>query len=117
MLPDAKPIARFPELPDEQIVAIVKEGEAGRKVADVCRANGAKLAPGEHGLEHVPSIDCTLSRASSDDGVELVYEGDDLPLALGDILQNGLEPFLELAPILRTRNQRPDIQSDDSFVL
>jgi putative transposase len=25
---------------DEQIVAIVKEGEAGRKVADVCRANG-----------------------------------------------------------------------------
>ena len=23
---------------DEQIVAIVKEGEAGRKVADVCRA-------------------------------------------------------------------------------
>jgi putative transposase len=25
---------------DEQIVAIVKEGEAGRNVADVCRANG-----------------------------------------------------------------------------
>jgi putative transposase len=25
---------------EEQIVAIVKEGEAGRKVADVCRANG-----------------------------------------------------------------------------
>ena len=25
---------------DEQILAIVKEGEAGRKVADVCRANG-----------------------------------------------------------------------------
>ena len=25
---------------DEQILAIVKEGEAGRKVTDVCRANG-----------------------------------------------------------------------------
>ena len=25
---------------DEQILAIVKEGEAGRKVADVCRAHG-----------------------------------------------------------------------------
>jgi putative transposase len=25
---------------DEQIVAIVKEGEAGRKVADVCRTHG-----------------------------------------------------------------------------
>ena len=24
----------------EQILAIVKEGEAGRKVADLCRANG-----------------------------------------------------------------------------
>ena len=25
---------------NEQILAIVKEGEAGRKVADLCRANG-----------------------------------------------------------------------------
>ena len=25
---------------DEQILAIVKEGEAGRRVADLCRANG-----------------------------------------------------------------------------
>jgi putative transposase len=25
---------------DEQILAIVKEGEAGRKVADVCRVHG-----------------------------------------------------------------------------
>jgi putative transposase len=25
---------------DEQILAIVKEGEAGRKVADLCRAHG-----------------------------------------------------------------------------
>ena len=25
---------------DEQILAIVKEGETGRKVADLCRANG-----------------------------------------------------------------------------
>ena len=25
---------------DEQILAIVKEGEAGRKVVDLCRANG-----------------------------------------------------------------------------
>ena len=25
---------------DEQMLAIVKEGEAGRKVADLCRANG-----------------------------------------------------------------------------
>jgi putative transposase len=25
---------------DEQILAIVKEGEAGRKVADLCGANG-----------------------------------------------------------------------------
>ncbi len=28
---------------DEQILAIVKEGEAGRKVADLCRANGSSL--------------------------------------------------------------------------
>ena len=30
---------------DEQILAIVKEGEAGRKVADLCRANGITEQP------------------------------------------------------------------------
>jgi putative transposase len=29
---------------DEQILAIVKEGEAGLKVADLCRANGITRA-------------------------------------------------------------------------
>jgi Transposase len=30
---------------DEQILAIVKEGEAGRKVADLCRHHGTDVLP------------------------------------------------------------------------
>ena len=44
---------------DEQILAVVKEGEAGRKVADVCRTHGIteqtlaimKLKPGDKVLD------------------------------------------------------------------
>ncbi len=31
---------KWSKFTDEQILAIVKEGEAGRKVADLCRPNG-----------------------------------------------------------------------------
>ena len=33
-------VLAFPKFTDEQILAIVKEGEAGRKVADLCRVHG-----------------------------------------------------------------------------
>ena len=38
---------------DEQILAIVKKGEAGRKVSDLCRANG------------IPSRRTTVGRRST----------------------------------------------------
>ena len=53
---------------DEQIVAIVKEGEAGRKVADVCRTNGITAQtcfagrPSRAGSSSATFNDCGNSR-------------------------------------------------------
>src|SRR5207253_129962 len=67
------------------------------------RADQAELAPGEHRLDHVAGVDRALGAAGAHDRVELVDEGDDLALGVGDLLENGLEPLLELAPVLRAR--------------
>ena len=63
-------------------------------------ADEAELAAGQHGLDHLPGVHRPLGRAGADDGVQLVDEGDDLALGVGDLLQHGLEPLLELAPVL-----------------
>ena len=42
---------------DEQILAIVKEGEAGRKVADLCRAYRPEQ------IQRAPSVSTILSRS------------------------------------------------------
>ena len=69
------------------------------------RADGVKLTTREHRLQHVGSVDGPLSRAGADHGVQLVDEQDDLALARGDLLKDGLEPLLELAAILRPGEQ------------
>src|ERR1041384_6143610 len=47
----------------------------------------AQLAAGQHRLEHVARVHRALGLAGADDGVQLVDEHDELPLAVGDLLQ------------------------------
>src|ERR671923_163586 len=61
------------------------------------RADRVQLAAGEHRLEQVARVHRALGRAGTDDGVQLVDEQDDLALAVLDLLQDRLEPLLELA--------------------
>ncbi len=75
-------------------------------------ADHPELTPGEHRLEHVASIHRTLGRAGADDGVQLVDERDDLAFALLDLVQHGLQPFLELAAILCPGHHRAEVQCD-----
>jgi hypothetical protein len=56
---------------------------------------------GEHRLEHVAGVHRALGLAGADERVQLVEEGDDLALALLDLLEHGLEPLLELPAVLR----------------
>ena len=72
----------------------------------------AELAAGQHRLDHVAGVHRPLGRAGADDGVELVDEGDDLALGVGDLLQDRLQPLLELAPVLGPGDHRPTGRGD-----
>ena len=81
------------------------------------RADGVQLAARQHRLEHVAGVHGALGRARADDGVQLVDEQDDLPGRVGDLLEHGLEPLLELAAVLGAGDQRAHVQRDDALVL
>nr|BFE70017.1 hypothetical protein GCM10020092_033180 [Actinoplanes digitatis] len=66
------------------------------------RADHVQFAAGEHRLEHVPGVHRTLGAApGADDRVQLVDEQQDPSLGGLHLGQHGLEPFLELAAVLR----------------
>ena len=81
------------------------------------RADGVQLAAREHRLEHVGGVHRAFGGAGPDDGVELVDEEDDLALRVGDFLEHGLQPLLELAAILRAGDERAHVERDDLLVL
>ena len=69
-----------------------------------------QLAPGQHRFEQVTSIHCSVSLSGSHDGMHFIDEQNGLASGLLDFLENSLEPFLELATILGTRNQSPHVE-------
>ena len=80
-------------------------------------ADGMQLAAGEHRLEHVGRVHRPFGRARADNGVQLVDEQDDLPLGIGHLFQDGLQPLFELTPVFRTGDQRAHVEGDDLLVL
>ena len=63
----------------------------------------AQLTSSQHGLEHVPSVHRTFTGCTrTDNGVHLIYEGDDLPFALFDFFKHGFQTLFELTAIFRT---------------
>ncbi len=74
--------------------------------------DGAQLTAREHRLEQIGGVDGALGSARADDRVELVQEQDDLAARVLDLLQDGLQPLLELAAVLRAGQQRTDVQRD-----
>ena len=81
------------------------------------RADRVQLAAREHRLQHVRRVHRPFGRAGADDGVQLVDEEDDLALRVGDLLQHGLQPLLELAAVLRAGDERAHVERDDALVL
>ena len=75
-----------------------------------------QLAAREHRLDHVAGVDRAFGATGADDRVHLVDERDDLALGVGDLLEHGLEPLLELAAVLRARDHRADVERDDALV-
>jgi len=75
-------------------------------------ADHAQLTAGQHRLEHVARVHRALGRTRADHRVQLVDEGDDLTVALLDLVQDGLEPLLELAAVLGPGHHRGQVQGD-----
>ena len=80
------------------------------------RADAVQLAAREHRLEHVAGVHRALGRAGADDGVQLVDEEQDPALGGLDLLQHGLEALLELAAVLRARDERAHVEREDRLV-
>ena len=49
--------------------------------------------------------------------MQLVDEQDDLALGAGDLLEDCLEPLLELAPVLGASDKRAEVERDDATLL
>ena len=81
------------------------------------RADAVQLAARERGLEHVGRVDRAFGAARADERVQLVDEEDDVAAGLGDLRQHGLQPLLELAAVLRAREQRAEVERHDALVL
>jgi hypothetical protein len=80
------------------------------------RADHPQLAAGQHRLDHVARVHRALARGTgADDRVQLVDERDHFTGRVGDLLEHGLQPLLELAAELRARDHRPEVQCHDAL--
>ncbi len=90
------------------VLAVLVEGR---------RADHPQLTAGEHGLEHVGGRDGSLAAARADECVQLVDEGDDAAVGVVDLLEHGLEAFLELTAVLRPGDEGREVEGDQLLVL
>ncbi len=74
-----------------------------------------ELAPGQRRLEDVGRVDGALRRTRPDQGVQLVDEQDRVA-ARAQLLDDLLQPLLELAAVLRAGHQRTDVQGQHPLV-
>ena len=79
-------------------------------------ADDVQLAAGEGGLEHVARAHGALGRARADDGVQLVDEGDQLVAVLADLVDDLLQPLLEVAPVPGPGDQARQVEPDQALV-
>ena len=76
-----------------------------------------EFATREHRLEQVARVHRALGCACADDRVKLVDEEDDFAVGGSDLLQDGLQTFLELAAVFCARDQRAHVERNQAAVL
>ena len=80
-------------------------------------ADAVQFTARQHRFQHVAGIHRPLGLAGPDDRVEFVYEQNDAPLGLLDLVQHSLETFLEFTAVLGAGHQRSHIQRKDGLIL
>ena len=88
------------------VLAVLVEGR---------RADALQLAAGQRRLEDVGRVDGALGRAGPDERVQLIDEQDGI-VRVAQLLDDLLEPLLELAAVLRAGHQRADVEGQDALV-
>ena len=80
------------------------------------RPDAMKFAAGKRRLQQVGCVHCAFRSARTHDGVHLVDEQNDVPVTVGHFVEHGLEPFFELAAILRAGDESPHVERQQLFV-
>ena len=80
------------------------------------RADAMQLAAGQRRLQHVGGVHRPFRLARTHQRVQLVDEEDDVALAVADLLEEGLEPLLELAAILGTGHEGAEVERQEAPV-
>ncbi len=81
------------------------------------RADAMQLAARQRRLQQVAGIHAAFRGAGADQRVHLVDEQDDLAVGVLDLVEHGLEPFLELAAVLGAGDQRAHVERHQAAVL
>ena len=79
-------------------------------------ADAVQLAARQHGLEQVAGVNGAVRRAGTHDGVQLVDEEDDAPLALLDFLKHRLQTLFKFATEFRAGNQSAHVERENGLV-
>ena len=79
------------------------------------RADALELAARQRRLEDVGGVDRALGGAGTDQRVQLVDE-EDRVVGVAQLLDDLLEPLLELAAVLRAGHERADVEGQDALV-
>ena len=79
-------------------------------------ADQPQFATRKHRLEHVACIHRAFGGTRTDDSVNLVDEGDDLPVRVLDFIEYRLEAFLEFATVFRPSDHGSQVQADELLV-
>ena len=80
------------------------------------RADRLQLAASEHRLQDRGRVDGTLGGAGADEGVQLVDEQDDVA-AGADLLQDLLQPLLEVTPVAAAGDERTEVEGVELLAL
>ena len=80
-------------------------------------ADTVQLASCQHGFEHVSGVHAALRLACAHNGMQLVDEQNDLPVAVLHILQHRLQTLLKFAPVLGSCHQRAHVQGKNLLIL
>ena len=105
-------------LDHDRLEAALEGGVALDVLAVLVERRGAdalELAAGERRLEDVRGVDRALGRARADQRVQLVDE-EDRVVGVAQLLDDLLEPLLELAAVLGAGDERPDVEGQDALV-